>query len=371
MQENKIFKIISQMPLFDGLNKQDLHQVAMNCSYHQFLPNQDIIIEGEQTTSLYIIIKGEVDILKYNPIKKNMFVVSNVQAGNYVGEMSFVENAPRSCTVRSTTPCEIIEIPKDLIGQLPHGKALLEKIMFNISNQNSLFNRLRNANTRLVQSLEKENELLQEKKEFAKLFILVLFTLSLATFITRYVIEYVTKTQNIGFLYSHTFIWIYLIVVFIPTFIFILFSNNKFSVFGFNIAYWKKTLIEISAFLVAMIILIYCLSYFKLINFKEISFFNIGFPIYLFHAFIQEFISKGVLQTSLYNFFGYRNPLLAIVISSYLFGMLHIHFGIIPVLITFIFSFILGFIYHAQKNIFGISVIHGVLGWLAFSSKLI
>jgi membrane protease YdiL (CAAX protease family) len=139
------------------------------------------------------------------------------------------------------------------------------------------------------------------------------------------------------------------------------------------LVYWKKTLITILSILLTFFMVLYLVSYFKLLNISlnKISFLNIGFILYLLHSTLQEFVVKGVLQTSIYNFYGYINPTLSIFLSSFLFGMIHVHFGVLPILITFSFGVVLGYLYHIQKNIFGISILHGVMGWVAFCISMI
>lgn len=81
-----------------------------------------LINEGAASDCLYILKSGELAIFKYDPIEKRHNVIGHVQAGEMVGEMSFLDNMPRSASVRANTDCEVAllnraEFEKILTGQ--------------------------------------------------------------------------------------------------------------------------------------------------------------------------------------------------------------------------------------------------------------
>ena len=69
---------------------------------------RDVLInEGDPSNSIYVLKSGELEILKYDPVSKSHQVIGHVEAGELFGEMSFLDNLPRSATVRATTVCEV------------------------------------------------------------------------------------------------------------------------------------------------------------------------------------------------------------------------------------------------------------------------
>ena len=85
---------------------------------------------------------------------------------------------------------------------------------------------------------------------------------------------------------------------------------------------------------------------------------------YLLHVVVQEFFIRGVIQTSLYRFFENYRSLLSIFCTSLIFGFLHIHNGYMLVLIAFLISFPMGYIFQKHKNLIGVIIIHWTLGLL-------
>ena len=81
---------------------------------------------------------------------------------------------------------------------------------------------------------------------------------------------------------------------------------------------------------------------------------------------LQEFLARGVMQENLNRVFtGKYATVLSIVVSSLVFGVLHIHYGLPFMLGATVLLGALGMLYHKQGNIWGLCIIHYVLGEVA------
>ena len=88
--------------------------------------------------------------------------------------------------------------------------------------------------------------------------------------------------------------------------------------------------------------------------------------IYPFTVVLQEFLARGVMQENLNRIFtGKYAGLLSIVVSALVFGVLHIAYGFPYMLAASLLLGILGIFYHKQGNIWGLCIIHYVLGEIA------
>lgn len=92
---------------------------------------------------------------------------------------------------------------------------------------------------------------------------------------------------------------------------------------------------------------------------------------YFFVAPLQEFVSKGAIQGSISKVLDRKSPFLAIFIASLIFMILHTAYGIFFMIISFVMSFILGWIYEKDKNIWGCSLIHFTVGFFPVCFGLI
>lgn len=88
--------------------------------------------------------------------------------------------------------------------------------------------------------------------------------------------------------------------------------------------------------------------------------------IYPFTVVLQEFLARGVMQENLNRIFvGKYAGLLSILVSALVFGVLHIAYGLPYMLAAALLLGVLGVFYHKQGNIWGLCIIHYVLGEVA------
>lgn len=88
--------------------------------------------------------------------------------------------------------------------------------------------------------------------------------------------------------------------------------------------------------------------------------------IYPLTVILQEFLARGVMQENLKRIFeGKYAGVLSIVVSALVFGVLHIAYGLPYMLGASLLLGVLGVLYHKQGNIWGLCIIHYVLGEVA------
>ena len=96
---------------------------------------------------------------------------------------------------------------------------------------------------------------------------------------------------------------------------------------------------------------------------------SVGTPadvIYPLTVILQEFLARGVMQESLNRIFtGKYAVATSIVVSALVFGVLHIAHGLPYMLGATLLLGVLGIFYHKQGNIWGLCIIHYVLGEVA------
>lgn len=96
---------------------------------------------------------------------------------------------------------------------------------------------------------------------------------------------------------------------------------------------------------------------------------SVGTPadiIYPLTVILQEFLARGVMQENLKRIFtGKYAGAMSIVVSALVFGVLHIAYGLPYMLGATLLLGVLGVFYHKQGNIWGLCIIHYVLGEVA------
>lgn len=90
--------MLENVSLFSGLSKQDLAVIDQHMVTKTFPPNTVVLMEGERSDSLYIILEGKVKI--YASEDSGNEVILNMQGrGDFFGEMTLLDDAPRSASV--------------------------------------------------------------------------------------------------------------------------------------------------------------------------------------------------------------------------------------------------------------------------------
>ncbi len=101
-----------------------------------------LLHEGEESFQMYYLVSGTLNIIKRKGDRT--VTIGSIIAGELVGEMSFLDKAPRSATVQALSDCTLVVIPHDnfeaTLTQLPVWCTALI---------NTLLDRLRRTNARL------------------------------------------------------------------------------------------------------------------------------------------------------------------------------------------------------------------------------
>ena len=110
--------------------------------YKEYRAKEKVLIEGEESNELYYIAKGTLRVLLTRGDDNKQ--LATLHPGEVVGEMSFLDKKSRSASVEaiSDSVLQVIERQayEDFLSSLPP---------WFISLQNTLIDRLRNANSRV------------------------------------------------------------------------------------------------------------------------------------------------------------------------------------------------------------------------------
>ena len=103
--------------LFQDLEDLEIEQVLDRTHRRDFTAGKVIIQEGKPGDSMYIMVSGEVEITKQLTLvldedtpKERVMIRLKAEDGVYFGEMSLLEDAPRSATVTASTDCRLLEL---------------------------------------------------------------------------------------------------------------------------------------------------------------------------------------------------------------------------------------------------------------------
>jgi len=90
--------LIARVPLFAGLSKSELGQVASIADEIDLPADKVLIREGERGREFFVLLEGEAEVTRKG--KK----LATRGAGEFFGEIALVSNLPRTATVKTRKP---------------------------------------------------------------------------------------------------------------------------------------------------------------------------------------------------------------------------------------------------------------------------
>lgn len=87
---------------------------------------------------------------------------------------------------------------------------------------------------------------------------------------------------------------------------------------------------------------------------------------YLFTAWFQEFLARGIIQTSIKSLMQVKyQKAFGVFLTSLLFSLMHLPFGFLFMLGAFALSIVLGCLYERHGSLWGCAALHWICGYLA------
>ncbi len=113
-----------KVPLFKGMSRAQVQSVLMAKRLEPFEAGKALFRKGDPSDCMYAIISGEMDVLSplsedpSDPNYGSHKRINTLSAGDVVGEMGLLRSMPRSATVVTTRPGELLQINWKMIERL-------------------------------------------------------------------------------------------------------------------------------------------------------------------------------------------------------------------------------------------------------------
>ena len=140
-----MFEFLKKVPLFASLPDDDLESLCRLVTEQDIPANQVIFTEGEIGDKAYVIMAGEIDILKNSGGKTVLLATRRM--GEVIGEMSLLDQAPRFASGRTRTDCKLLSISHENLEYLIDNSPSAARVMLS-----TITNRLRSTEIVLRQS---------------------------------------------------------------------------------------------------------------------------------------------------------------------------------------------------------------------------
>jgi small-conductance mechanosensitive channel len=108
--------ILRNEPLFQCLSDDQIENMVKHSDLNHFGRGERVIDEGAEGDSMFILLRGAAEV----SIAKNgsRIPVAKLRSGDCFGEMSLLTGERRSATVRAEGDCYVMEIGKNVMGEV-------------------------------------------------------------------------------------------------------------------------------------------------------------------------------------------------------------------------------------------------------------
>ncbi len=112
ISEQEKFDSIRQLEFFKGFADVEVWEILRASAWQEYAEDYEIIVEGDMDDCFYIIVQGFVEVIKNN------IPICNLKKGECFGEMSYVEKAKRTASIKSCTKTALLQINPAVISQV-------------------------------------------------------------------------------------------------------------------------------------------------------------------------------------------------------------------------------------------------------------
>ena len=146
LSEEEKLKFLKATDLFGHLTSEGLASICQIIQENDYPAGQVLFNEGDIGDSLYLVVDGEVGI-----IKDDIQVLALNETGTCIGEMALIDDEPRSATVKITKDTKLIEITREDFYKAMAGDFLIAQGMFRV-----LSTKLRHDTSALMSAIRRD-----------------------------------------------------------------------------------------------------------------------------------------------------------------------------------------------------------------------
>jgi CRP-like cAMP-binding protein len=138
--------LIRRVPLFSLLTNDQAQSIADSVVKRRFRRGEIVVEHGKKSNALFIMLTGRARVLTADQRGREV-ILAVLQPGDYVGEMSLIDNEPHSATVRAEIQSDML-----VLGRAEFARCLPENSSLSYAIMRGLVQRLRSAD-RQIESL--------------------------------------------------------------------------------------------------------------------------------------------------------------------------------------------------------------------------
>ena len=138
--------LLRRVPLFSLLTVAQAEVISGAVVKKRFKRGEALVEQGQKSNALFILLTGRARVLTTDSRGREV-ILATLSQGDYLGEMSIIDNEPHSATVRAEVQTDVL-----MLGRTEFARCLTENASMSLVVMRGLVKRLRHAD-RKIESL--------------------------------------------------------------------------------------------------------------------------------------------------------------------------------------------------------------------------
>ena len=136
--------LIRRVPLFSMLTDAQAAAVSGAIVKRRYKRGDRIVEQGKKSNALFIMLTGRARVISADARGREV-ILATLQPGDYIGEMSLIDNEPHSASVQAEIQTDVLEL-----GRLDFARCLPENNSMAYAVMKGLVQRLRHADKQIA-----------------------------------------------------------------------------------------------------------------------------------------------------------------------------------------------------------------------------
>lgn len=138
--------LLRRVPLFSLLTVAQAEVISGAVIKRRFKRGEALVEQGQKSNALFILLTGRARVMTADSRGREV-ILATLSQGDYLGEMSIIDNEPHSATVRAEVQTDVL-----MLGRTEFARCLTENASMSLVVMRGLVKRLRHAD-RKIESL--------------------------------------------------------------------------------------------------------------------------------------------------------------------------------------------------------------------------
>jgi CRP-like cAMP-binding protein len=135
--------LLRRVPMFSMLSEEQAKLLSESVVKRRFKRGERIVEQGHKSDALYIILAGRGRVVMTDN-KGREVILATLQSGDYIGEMSLIDNDSHSATVEAEIQTDVL-----VLGRSEFTRSLAESASMAYAIMRGLVQRLRHADRKI------------------------------------------------------------------------------------------------------------------------------------------------------------------------------------------------------------------------------